>query len=95
MKKTIACSLHLHDFYMTFMHLQIPMWVRKTLMKWVTWYISPLFSDSFSRGENYTVDLWRSVKETKGMAFQFVKEMDEAGVDVLLTPGFPGPGATK
>ena len=62
------------------------------MMKWVTWYISPLFSDSFSRGENYTVDLWRSVKETKGMAFQFVKEMDEAGVDVLLTPGFPGPG---
>lgn len=71
---------------------KVPMWLRKTVFKWLSSFVSPTFSRCFSLGENHSFGLWRSVKVSKDLRYQLVKEMDQAGVDVLLAPGFSGPG---
>ena len=72
-----------------------PIWLRRSFLRTFVSLVSPIFALCSSQGACETAELWRSMSETKEMSYTLSKELDDAGVDVVLAPGHCGPGIVK
>ena len=73
---------------------KVPFWIRKTLGKLVFKYISPSMSRIAPCAHHFAGDLWNGIKDAEQRKEKILNAWKEAGVDVLICPGFLFPGNT-
>ena len=71
---------------------KVPFWIRKTLGKLVFKYISPSMYRIAPCAHHFAGDLWNGIKEAEQRKEKILNAWNEAGVDVLICPGFLFPG---
>ena len=71
---------------------KIPFWIRKTVGK----FILKFFSHSMARlcdcALHFTGDLWNGMKEAEDRKEKILNAWKEAGIDIVIGPGFTFPG---
>ena len=69
-----------------------PFWIRKTIAKFLFRFISPSMYRLSDCAYHFTGDLWNGIKESEQRKEKILNAWKNAGIDVLICPGFAFPG---
>ena len=71
---------------------KIPFWLRKSVGKFILQFVSRSMTVLADCSYHFTGDLWNGIKETEARKEKLLKAWNQAGVDIVIGPGFIFPG---
>ena len=71
---------------------KIPFWIRKSVAKFVFKFVSPSMYRLADCAYHFAGDLWTGIKKAEQRKEKILNAWKEAGIDVLICPGFLFPG---
>ena len=71
---------------------KVPFWLKKTLFKFIFKFVSPSLEQIIDCALPFSGDLWTGIKEAEDRKAKVLKAWNDAGVDIVIGPGFAFPG---
>ena len=71
---------------------KLPFWPRKSVAKCIFNLISPSMARLADCAYHFTGDLWLGIKEAEDRKEKILNAWNEAGIDIVIAPGFTFPG---
>ena len=71
---------------------KLPFWLRKSVAKCIFNVISPSMARLADCAYHFTGDLWLGIKEAEDRKENILNAWNEAGIDIVIAPGFKFPG---